>query len=156
MDHLAGVVMTRWKTLSLIGICWVFAGSALTSAAPNQDNAPGRLFFTPERRAALDRQRELKIQEVQTVQSETLRLDGVVQRTGGRNTYWINGRLQTESAAQTSGVSIGVKPRNPGSAEIRLGDEPATPVNVGEAINRTTGERDTRLGGGSVVRHPAR
>ena len=25
-----------------------------------------------------------------------------------------------------------------------------------EVINRTTGERDTRLGGGSVVRHPAR
>ncbi len=150
--------MTHWKRLGLMGICSlcsVFAIPALTSAAPNQDAAPGRLFFTPERRAALDRQRELKIQEVQTVQSETLRLDGVVQRTSGRNTYWINGRPQTEGAAATNGISIGVTPRNPGSAAIRLGEEAETPVNVGEAINRTTGERDTRLGGGSVIRHPA-
>jgi hypothetical protein len=148
--------MTRWKILGLIGLSSLFAIPALTIAAPTPDTAPGRLFFTPERRAALNRQRELKVQEVQTIQSETLRLDGVVQRTGGRNTYWINGRPQTEGAAVTSGISIGVKPRNPGSAEIRLGEDAATPVNVGEAINRTTGERDTRLGGGSVLRHPPR
>ena len=148
--------MKHWRTLGMVGLCSVLGNPIFVMAAPTDDAALGRLFFSPERRATLDRQRALNIQEVRTVQSETLRLDGIVQRSDGRNTYWINGRPQTETAATADGLSIGVKPRHPGSAQIRLGEETATPVNVGEAINRTTGERDTRLGGGSVVRHPAR
>lgn len=46
----------------------------------------GRLFFTPEKRAALERQREFNIQEAQTLQGNTMSLDGVVYRSGGKST----------------------------------------------------------------------
>jgi len=40
----------------------------------------GRLFFTPERRATLDRQRQFNIQEVRTLEGATVSLDGIVRR----------------------------------------------------------------------------
>lgn len=111
----------------------------------------GRLFFTPERRAALERQRQLNIQEVRTIEGATLRLDGIVKRSGGKSTVWINGNPQSENEIQRSGVNVQLLPSKPGSALIAPGDEPATRLKVGEIVNRATGERDTRLGSGTVV-----
>lgn len=125
----------------------------LSSVAQAETEAYGRLFFTPERRTALDRQRTLNIQEVRTSQGDTLRFDGIVQRSGGKRTTWINGRPQTEAEEATNGIRVSVDPRNPGRVRVSAGDEGAAEMKVGEALNRTTGERDTRLGGGTVRRH---
>lgn len=130
--------------------------SLLPSLAPAQDTELGRLFFTPERRVALDRQRQFNIQEIRAVQGETLSLDGIVQRTGGKHTVWINGRPQTERDEAQTGIGVVVNRRTPGSAQIIPGEEATTRMKVGEAINRSTGERETRLGSGSVVRHGGR
>jgi hypothetical protein len=111
----------------------------------------GRLFFTPERRVALERQRTFNVQEAQTLQGTTITLDGVVYRSGGKATVWINRQAQTESEASRTGVSAVISPTVPGSALLAPGEEAPARLKVGEAMNRATGERNTRLGGGSVV-----
>lgn len=127
-------------------------GLAMLAPASAAD-APelGRLFFTPEKRAALERQRTLNIQETQTLQGNTMSLDGVVYRSGGKSTVWINNQAQHENESARTGVTAVVSPKAPGSALLAPGEEPPTQLKVGETINRATGERNTRLGGGAVV-----
>ncbi|AJP48728.1 hypothetical protein PG1C_10340 [Rugosibacter aromaticivorans] len=110
----------------------------------------GRLFFTPEKRLTLERQRLSKIQETQTLEGATMSLDGIVQRSSGKSTVWINGRAQDEHDAARTGVSVRLTPKDPGQAQLSPGEESPTQLKVGEAINRATGERNDRLGGGTV------
>lgn len=135
--------------IRLLPVLLVLAVVAPANAA---DAAPlGRLFFTPERRAALERQRAFNIQEAQTLQGSSMSLDGVVYRSGGKSTVWINQKAQTENESSRTGVNASVAPGAPGSAILSPGEEAPTRLKVGEAVNRATGERNTRLGGGVVV-----
>ncbi len=111
----------------------------------------GRLFFTPDRRVALERQRTHNVQEAQTLQGTTMTLDGVVYRSSGKSTVWVNRQAQTEGESARTGVSAVVSPKSPGSALLAPGEETPAQLKVGEAVNRATGERNTRLGGGRVV-----
>lgn len=132
--------------------CCAIAAAGPALAEPEQRDL-GRIFFSAERRAALDRMRQLNVYATRALQGESLRLDGVVQRAGGKSTVWINGRPQTEGEAAYSGTEVLITPRLPGQARIAVGNDSSTDLKVGEAINRSTGERDTRLGQGSVSRH---
>ena len=111
----------------------------------------GRLFFTPERRATLERQRTLNVQEAQSLQGTSMSLDGVVYRSSGKATVWVNNQAQTESESARTGVTATISPRTPGSALLVPGQEAPAELKVGETINRATGERNTRLGSGAVV-----
>ncbi len=111
----------------------------------------GRLFFTPERRATLDRQRAFNIQEARTLQGNSMSLDGVVYRSSGKSTVWINRQAQPDGDSSRTGVGAVVSPRTPGSALLAPGEETPAQLKVGETVNRATGKRDTRLGDGSVV-----
>lgn len=111
----------------------------------------GRLFFTPERRATLERQRTFNVQETQALQGTTMSLDGVVYRSGGKATVWVNRQAQNENEASRTGVNAVVSPGSPGSALLAPGEEAPARLKVGEAVNRATGERNTRLGSGTVV-----
>ena len=115
----------------------------------------GRLFLTPERRATLERQRQLDIEEVQTIEGTTVTLDGVVTRSSGRSTVWVNQQPQNENALGT-GVTAIVSRKNPGSVVLTPGDETSTPMKVGETINRGTREKTDALGDGSIAVKPAR
>ena len=44
-----------------------------------------------------------------------------------------------------------LSPRDPGRALIAPGEDTPADLKVGEAVNRATGERNTRLGGGQVL-----
>ena len=111
----------------------------------------GRLFFTPERRIALERQRTHNVQEAQALQGTTMSLDGVVHRSSGKTTVWINRQAQNEGEGTRTGVNAVVSARTPGSVLLAPGEETPATLKVGEAMNRATGERNTRLGGGVVV-----
>ena len=111
----------------------------------------GRLFFTPERRIALERQRTHNVQQVQALQGATMSLDGVVYRSSGKSTVWINQHAQNENDGRRTGVTATLSSRNPGRALIAPGEDTPAQLKVGEAVNRATGERDTRLGGGEVL-----
>ncbi len=109
----------------------------------------GRLFFTPERRVALERQRQLNIQETQTLEGATMSLDGVVVRSSGKRTVWVNRRAQHDNAAP-AGVTVDVTRREPGKASLSVGEETPAQLKVGETINRATREKADALGGGQV------
>lgn len=137
------------------GIHWtaaLLAATLLLAAAPAAAEELGRLFFTPERRAALERQRQLNIQEAQQqlIEGATLSVSGVVQRSGGKTITWVNGAPQ-ESMNPATGVRVEVDRANPGRATVVAGEEEPASLKVGEAINRATRETTTGVGDGRIT-----
>lgn len=112
---------------------------------------PGRLFFSPARRQGLDQQRKtLQFQET-VVEGDTLSLDGMVTRSSGRWTVWINGNPVTE---RDSGGMVSAPTRN-GRARLNTGNAGESPVviAVGESVERASGEHSSPLGSGSIRVH---
>ncbi|MBS1227880.1 MAG: hypothetical protein H6R17_1157 [Proteobacteria bacterium] len=126
------------------------AGMALIGAlgAPACAQELGRLFFTPEQRQALDRRRQLNIQERQDVEDPTLTINGVVTRSSGKRTVWINGVAQSE--VPSGATVITADRRDPGQVLIESAGAPAVKARVGDTINRNSGEATGLLGGGSI------
>lgn len=146
MDHIEGKKMKR---LLLVLAC-VATGIGIGSAWAAETEALGRLFFTPERRLGLERQRTHNVQQAQALQGTTMSLDGVVYRSSGKSTVWINKHAQNENDSRRTGVTAILSPRDPGRALISPGEDLPSKLKVGEAVNRATGERNTRLGGGAI------
>lgn len=96
----------------------------------------GKLFLTPERRQMLERQRQLNLRDTESMESETLQLDGVVLRSSGHNSVWTNQRLQD---AQGSGIRI--RPGQPGTATVDTDKSSSVQIQVGDSVNRSTQER---------------
>jgi hypothetical protein len=138
--------MTRRRFIDIWLI--VLAGATLVESACAEPL--GRLFLTPERRATLDQQRRSNIREAQTLEGDTVSLDGVVTRSSGRSTVWVNQRAQNEHVLGT-GITAVVSAKSPARAVLTPGDEPSASLKVGEAYNRGTRERTDGLGGGRVV-----
>lgn len=132
----------------------VLAPTVITGALAQPSEPLGRLFFTPERRAALERQRQLNIQETQTLEGATMSLDGIVVRSGGKRTVWINKQAQHDDAAP-SGVAVAVPRRNPGRAVLSAGEESPASLRVGESINRATREKARGVDDGQITVHRA-
>lgn len=126
------------------------ASIALATAGNAWAEPLGRLFLTPERRAVLERQRQLNIQEVRTIEGSVVRLNGIVTRSSGKSTVWVNQRPQNENAIGT-GVTHAVSPRSPGHAMLTPSEEAPISLKVGESINRGTGEKADGLGSGRVT-----
>lgn len=92
----------------------------------------GRLFFTPAQRAAWDQQRQLQ-PVAEPGAAALLSMDGLVRRSSGRQTTWINGRASTEAAPLPAGVRR---------------------LKVGETIDLESGERTDLLKGGRLAVSP--
>lgn len=127
---------------------------ALSCAAPAKAEPLGRLFLTPERRALLDRQRQANVQQVESVEGVSMSLDGIVIRSTGKRTIWVNGRPQNESDTDI-GVSVH-RGKAPGEAALSAGEEAPVSLKVGESVNWATREKQDGLRGGQVVVKPAR
>jgi len=106
----------------------------------------GRLFFTPERRQTLDRQRQLSIQE-KVPDDPTLTINGVVTRSSGKHTVWINGVAQNDNEG---GVAVTPRRKAPGRVVVEATNAPTASARVGDTVNRTTGETSDLLGGGRI------
>ncbi len=114
------------------------------AAAPAAAQELGRLFLTPEQRAALDARRKARVPDKPpvveaVVESPITRVDGFVRRSGGRSTVWLNG-VPTPEGAQTEGLQV--RPgRGPASVSVTLGeDERRYELRVGERLDRGSGE----------------
>lgn len=126
--------------------------TALCSTASAQETSDdlGRLFFTPERRQTLDRQRQLNIQEKQEIPEDpTLTIDGVVTRSSGKRTAWVNGIAQNENE-MPSGVKVTPRRKDPGKVVVQASESPAGNARVGGTVNRNTGEATDLLNGGRI------
>jgi len=85
--------------LAMLGVC----GASLAAD-------PGRLFYTPDQRAQLEAARARNITQLKQATPDTgapppVRYDGVVIRSDGKTTRWVDGQPQTGA----SGVA-GLKP----------------------------------------------
>ena len=110
------------STFSRSLACLVFY-SALVGAAPCQaeETTLGRLFFTPERRQAMDRQRQLNLPDKeQTEDAAKLTINGVVTRSNCKRTVWVNGVVVFDKDAAT-GARPGQVVRRAGWRPLALG-----------------------------------
>ena len=126
----------------------VFAAFPLPVGA---EESLGRLFFTPERRQTLDQQRQFNIQEKQEIPEDpTLTINGVVTRSSGKRTVWVNGVAVRESGP-VSGVEVVPMLKSPGRVVINSAEMPAAAANVGNTVHLDTGENTDLLRGGRIV-----
>jgi hypothetical protein len=114
----------------------------------------GRLFFTPEQRAALDARRRARVPDkpaaAVVMASPTTKLDGYVKRSGGPSTVWVNGEPLPEGAGDAPRIGPRVSV-SVGEAGRRAALRP------GEAIDRDTGQVRDVLGDGEIrIRREAR
>ena len=106
----------------------------------------GRLFFTPEQRAALDARRRARVPDkpaAVVVASPTTRVDGFVQRSGGPSTVWVNG----EPLSEGPGDAPRIGPRV--SVPVGEGGRRAN-LRPGEVLDRGTGEVRDVIGDGEI------
>lgn len=130
----------------------------LAAPAPAAAQELGRLFFTPDQRAALDARRRARIPDKPAaviVESPTTRVDGYVQRSGGRSTVWVNGEPAPEGA-QADGMRVRPARNDPSRFSISLGEkERSFELKVGQKLDRGTGEVRDPIGDGEIkVRRP--
>jgi hypothetical protein len=128
----------------------LFCALALISILPaaQGEEALGRLFFTPERRQALDQQREMNISEPAN-EDPALTLNGIVTRSSGKRTAWINGTAQNEREI-FGGITVTPERNNPGKVIVETAEHPASNARIGETVSRTTGETSDLLNGGRI------
>jgi hypothetical protein len=133
--------------LAALALVAAFCTNASAQESPDE---LGRLFFTPERRQTLDRQRQLNIQEKQEIPEDpTLTIDGVVTRSSGKRTAWVNGVAQYENE-MPSGVKVTPGRKDPGKVVVQASESPAGNARVGGMVNRNTGEATDLLNGGRI------
>ena len=118
----------------------------LLATAPCKAQEVGRLFFTPEQRAALDARRKARVPDkpaAAVVASPTTRVDGFVKRSSGPSTVWVNG----EPLPEGSGDLPRIGPR----VSVPLG-EAGRRANLrpGETLDRGTGEVRDVIGDGEI------
>ncbi len=100
----------------------------------------GRLFLTPEQRAALELQRQFGTLMQQQEMADSLRLDGVVRRNGeagnGASTIWINGHPRHDERID-SRAGFTVFASHPERVDFHIGNEPPKTLRVGETFKHT-------------------
>jgi len=134
----------------LLAALALVAAFCTTANAQEISGELGRLFFTPERRQTLDRQRQLNIQENQEIPEDpTLTIDGIVTRSSGKRTAWVNGVAQNENE-MPSGVKVTPSQKDPGKVVVQASESPAGKARVGGTVNRNTGEATDLLNGGRI------
>ena len=120
----------------------------------------GRLFFTPEQRAALDARRKARVPDkpaaAPTAELPVTRVNGAVQRSGGKSTVWVNGETIPEDA-QADGARVTQRGRGPGRVSIPAGEGPQRyDLRVGESVDRNSGEVRDVIGEGEIKVGPRR
>lgn len=123
---------------TLAGIA-LLAG-VLTCAGALAAEPLGRLFFTPAQRSALDAGKRIGETTSRTPKPrgpQEVRLDGVVTRSDGESTVWVNGRPSDLSPLPHVGVAVGT---DPASARIRVpGISGARRISVGQSLDTRSG-----------------
>ena len=132
-------------------ILYLAAGFSLAMPAYAEDL--GRLFFTPEQRGALDARRKARIPDKPTavvVESPVTRIDGVVSRTGGKSTNWVNGEAVPEGS-QPEGLRLRPKRNDNSRIVVNIGEtDSEVDLKIGQSFDRGTGEVRDSLNGGDL------
>jgi len=155
------------RILLLSGLLTVLQTGAVRAASP--DDEFGRFFTTPKQRERLDELRdtasdvvinvnedELKFDDdVKTVkqQHDELTLRGVVSRTDGKNTAWINDSNSYEGDVAADITKVEEHDINSDGVEVKLpGDKKKIHLKVGEAYDTSAGKTDDIIPAGDMVK----
>lgn len=115
----------------------LLAGMLALSCAQAQEL--GRLFFTPEERAALDARRRARLPDKPTAApaaaSPVTRVDGFVRRSDGPSTVWVNGAASDEAV-----------PGSDARVSVPVGERARVRLKPGQTLDRGTGEVRDVLG----------
>lgn len=99
---------------------------ALLLPACAQADELGRLFFTPQQRAQLDRQNIQNSSTDSGSNGSSLTVNGIVQKNGGARTVWINGVPQAAGKGDK---------RDPASAQVAVpGQSKPVKIKVGQKL----------------------
>jgi len=128
--------------------------AALLGSAGARAQELGRLFFTPEQRAALDARRKARVPDkpaaTPQVESPITRVNGAVQRSGGRSTVWVNGEPIPEGAPANA-AQAAPSPEGPGHVSLPAGESAQRyDLRVGESLDRGSGEVRDLIGDGEI------
>lgn len=135
---------------------WLLSAAILglfAMARPCAAQDIGRLFFSPEQRAALDARRKARVPDkpaaAPMVASPMTRLDGFVRRSDGRSTVWVNGETLGEAGPDAPRIEPS---RNTAArVSVPVGDSGArAALKPGQVLDRGSGEVRDVLGGGDI------
>jgi len=124
---------------------------ALMPAGPAAAQELGRLFFTPEQRAALDARRAARLPDkpAAAAESPTTRVDGFVKRSSGKSTVWVDGEAIPDGL-QLEGLRLR-RGDDPTRVTVTVGEGGRrVELRIGETLDRATGEVKDVLGNGEV------
>lgn len=127
-------------------LSWLIALFLLAGTVLAQAGDLGRLFFTPEERASLDRERlRTGLPPPQAADADTpvadasmesITLNGHIERSSGKGTLWLNGKVQQESPKR-----IAVTENTPGEIKVRHPDSSRVySLKVGQTLTPGSGE----------------
>jgi hypothetical protein len=146
---------------TIAGTALVATGMFLACAQSAQAQELGRLFFTPEQRAALDARRKARVPDKPAAtavsESPVTRVNGAVQRSGGKSTVWVNGEMIPENA-QAEGARVLPRGANPDRVSVPVGEGAQRhDLRVGESLDRSSGQVRDVIGEGEIKigRRPA-
>ena len=132
----------------------LFLGMAMVVSSPVIGDDLGRLFFTPDQRAALDARRKARIPDkpaTVVVESPVTRLDGIVSRGGGKSTVWVNGEPVPEGV-NPEGLRVRPRRSDSGRVNVDIGEtDSQVDLKIGQSFDRATGEVRDSLDGGEVT-----
>jgi hypothetical protein len=124
------------------------AALAATVAVPVQAADLGRLFFTPQQRAELEKRRDTAVpavpQEAPVVREVLVTVNGYVGRSNGKTTTWVNGVPQYDT----------VRSADPSRLPIDAANGPQR-VQVGATLDTNRGEVRDVIGDGRIRVNPA-
>ena len=144
----------RRTAFAMLGCALLVPASALAQAAADAPGL-GRLFFTPEQRAALDERRKARLPDKPAAlpPSPTTRVDGYVRRAGGKSTVWIDGQAVREGP-QPEGIDVrGAEDASRVTLTVTGEGRRRVQMRVGETLDRGSGEVEGLIGGGEIRIH---
>jgi len=110
------------------------------------EQALGRLFFTPDQRARMDvaRQQErsvrIDVEEEAAPPPANIMLNGVITRSDGKTTVWINNKAQSGAQAG-QGIAVQGKSGAGGQVSVALPDARSNvQLKVGQSLDVTSGK----------------
>jgi hypothetical protein len=142
LDHRAAG--RRGEAVVMRALC--AAGMLLAAAVASAAEPLGRLFYTPVQRTQLDTLRSQKnvappVQEAKDPPAapEVLTYGGIVRRSDGRRTVWINNRMVNDGKAPDD-LSISSRSRSDDRLSVRLPQAPGpVELRVGQSFDVQTG-----------------
>lgn len=128
--------------VKLLGAMLVVAFAALPALA--QGESLGRLFFTPDERSNFDRARltggGAEQEGAPAQQMDSITLNGIVKRSGGKTTVWVNNSAQHESDWPPGTKRQASKTRLPDFPVLVQKTGKTVTLKVGQTLNVDSGE----------------